>query len=71
MPSGGREWILKRRCNGCQAFLGDMTAEEKQCDALRLPLPDVRAECPHCSPAFPNVVSLPVEAADTRSNTFA
>lgn len=44
---------MKRCCNNCGAYVGDVTDWELTCGAAGLPLPDVRHECPTCSPGTP------------------
>ena len=53
---GSTTLVLKRACNGCGQYLGDVTDDE-----LVGPLRDVRAECAHCAP----LVAL--EAAGART----
>jgi len=43
---------VKRCCNGCGESIGDVTDEEIECATGGYPLPDVRQECPRCSPAL-------------------
>ncbi|BBG20717.1 hypothetical protein RVR_P1100 (plasmid) [Actinacidiphila reveromycinica] len=46
--AGGRE---QRRCNGCGQEIGDLTHFETHLRTAGFPLPDVRDECPACTPA--------------------
>jgi hypothetical protein len=41
---------IKRHCNGCDALLGDSTEAEVDAAIAGVPLPDVRGECPICTP---------------------
>lgn len=41
---------VKRACNGCSQYLGDVTDAEINRAVAGLPLLDVRAECAHCAP---------------------
>lgn len=41
---------VKRNCNGCGALLGDVTDDEVSAAMAGRRLPDVRAECPICTP---------------------
>jgi hypothetical protein len=41
---------MKRVCNGCGEYVGDVTDAELDCAAEGHPLPDVRGECAHCAP---------------------
>lgn len=41
---------LKRACNGCGTFLGDVTDAEMDHAVRGLPADDVRGECEHCRP---------------------
>lgn len=41
---------MKRVCNGCGEFVGDVTDAEMDCAVDGRPLPDVRGECEHCRP---------------------
>jgi hypothetical protein len=41
---------MKRVCNGCGEYVGDVTDAEMDCAIDGRPLPDVRNECEHCSP---------------------
>jgi hypothetical protein len=52
--------VMKRACNGCGQRLGDVTDQEIACGSNRLPLPDVRRECPACAPTAPEPACLPV-----------
>lgn len=47
---GGTVITMQRCCNGCGLQLGDATAVEVSAAADGWPLPDVRGECPTCSP---------------------
>lgn len=49
-PDGWQSAILKRACNGCDALIGDVTETELDAIVDGLPLPDVRDECPVCTP---------------------
>jgi hypothetical protein len=51
--------VMKRACNGCGQRLGDVTDQEIACGRNRLPLPDVRRECPTCAPTAPEPKCLP------------
>lgn len=44
----GTQVCVKRACNGCGVWLGDLTADEAGRAVAGLPLDDVRADCPHC-----------------------
>lgn len=50
-PGGGGRITVQRCCNGCAAELGDATEYEMNCAIAGRDLPDVRGECPACSPA--------------------
>lgn len=41
---------MKRVCNGCGEYVGDVTEHEIDCAVDGQPLPDVRSECKHCAP---------------------
>lgn len=41
---------VKRACNGCSQYLGDITEQEMTRAIAGLSAPDVRAECDHCRP---------------------
>jgi hypothetical protein len=41
---------MKRACNGCGEYVGDVTDEEMDRAIAGAPLLDVRAECPNCAP---------------------
>lgn len=41
---------MKRVCNGCGEYVGDVTDAEMDCAVEGRPLPDVRGECEHCAP---------------------
>ena len=43
-------FTVKRACNGCGQYLGDVTDAEINRAVAGLPLLDVRAECTHCAP---------------------
>lgn len=43
-------FTVKRACNGCSQYLGDVTDAEINRAVAGLPLLDVRAECAHCAP---------------------
>ncbi|MFJ5217198.1 DUF4326 domain-containing protein [Streptomyces sp. NPDC088354] len=50
-PEGGTRFTVKRCCNGCGEVLGDVTAWEMHLAVhWSVPLPDVRDECPTCTP---------------------
>lgn len=51
-PSGRTSTTLtvQRVCNGCHRGIGDVTDDEIERCIAGLPLPDVRHECPWCSP---------------------
>lgn len=42
---------VKRACNGCGNTLGDATDAELDAAMAGRELPDVRGECPSCTPA--------------------
>jgi hypothetical protein len=46
---GPRHVVMRRACNGCGTHLGDVTDAELE-GAVDGRLPDVRAECPVCTP---------------------
>lgn len=52
---------VKRACNGCSQYLGDVTDAEINRAVAGLPLPDVRAECARCAP----LVELEAEGCRT------
>lgn len=56
---GSRTITMKRACNGCGTRLGDVTEQEIARGINRLPLPDVRKECPACGPTAPEPRCLP------------
>jgi len=41
---------MQRCCNGCGRPLGDATEQEVNAAANGWPIPDVRGECPNCTP---------------------
>jgi hypothetical protein len=41
---------MKRVCNGCGEYVGDVTNAELDCAVEGRPLPDVRGECDNCAP---------------------
>jgi hypothetical protein len=41
---------MKRVCNGCGEYVGDVTDAEMDCAIEGRPLPDVRSDCKHCAP---------------------
>lgn len=47
---GSRTITVKRACNGCGQYVGDVTDAEMNRAIAGLPLADVRAECAHCLP---------------------
>lgn len=49
-PDGSTTCTTQRVCNGCAAKLGDVTDVEMSAALHGRPLPDVRGECPRCSP---------------------
>lgn len=49
--SGGITVTVKRACNGCGHTLGDATDAEIEACIAGLPMPDVRDQCPTCTPA--------------------
>ncbi|MFG2306941.1 DUF4326 domain-containing protein [Actinacidiphila glaucinigra] len=52
LPDGGRRITMKRHCNGFGRRLGDVTTwEVLLATHWSVPLPDVRDECPTCTPA--------------------
>lgn len=55
---------MKRACNGCGQYLGDVTDQEMARGINGLPLPDVRRECPDCAPTAPEPKCLPVQTVD-------
>lgn len=55
---------LKRCCNGCGQYLGDVSDQEMARAINGLPLPDVRRECPTCGPTAPEPACRPVRAVD-------
>ncbi|MFI2434652.1 hypothetical protein [Streptomyces sp. NPDC018693] len=50
LSAGGRRIRVKRACNGCARYIGDATDAEIEACVTGRPLPDVRHECPHCTP---------------------
>ena len=54
-------FTVKRACNGCGQYLGDVTDAEINRAVAGLPLLDVRAECAHCAP----LVELEAEGCRT------
>jgi hypothetical protein len=53
--AGHRRSVIssKRHCNGCGQALGDPTGWEMDCAVAGIGLPDVRPECPTCTPGGP------------------
>jgi hypothetical protein len=58
-PDGSRTMTSKRACNGCGAFIGDVTDQEMSLAIAGALLPDVRGECPACGPTAPEPVCRP------------
>lgn len=50
LPSGSRRIHVRRACNGCGALIGDITEAELDAAVEGGALPDVRGECPVCTP---------------------
>lgn len=50
----------KRCCNGCGQYVGDVTDAEMAAAIGGRPLPDVRRECPACSPTAPEPACYPL-----------
>lgn len=46
---------VQRSCNGCGRRLGDVTDREIELGVVGMDLPDVRAECPTCTPNPPGL----------------
>ena len=44
---------VQRCCNGCEQPIGDATQDELAAAVSGEPLPDVRSECPRCTPTAP------------------
>jgi hypothetical protein len=57
---GSRTITTKRACNGCGTLLGDVTRGEMNAAIAGRPMPDVRRECPTCSPTAPEPACRPV-----------
>ncbi|MEU6340279.1 DUF4326 domain-containing protein [Streptomyces sp. NPDC046977] len=52
-PEGGTRITMKRCCNGCGERIGDVTDWEMLLAVhYAAPLPDVRDECPTCTPTL-------------------
>lgn len=49
-PDGTPTVCMKRYCNGCGLCLGDATGDEINAARNGRRLPDVRTECPTCTP---------------------
>lgn len=49
-PNGSTTITMKRCCNGCGNPIGDVTDAEIDASIAGLRLPDVRDECPTCTP---------------------
>jgi len=47
---GSTTITVKRACNGCDRYVGDVTSAELEACEDGQPLPDVRAECSNCAP---------------------
>jgi len=43
-------YTTQRVCNGCDEPIGDVTEDEVLAAVYGQPLPDVRGECPRCTP---------------------
>lgn len=54
----------KRACNGCGAYLGDVSRLETALAITGQPLPDVRKECPACGPTAPEPACLYARTVD-------
>lgn len=54
-PDGTRTIRVHRCCNGCGTDLGDATDLELSACIAGHPMPDVRSECPTCTPTRPTV----------------
>lgn len=50
LDGGGRSFTVKRACNGCHRLIGDVSQEEIAGAIAGLPAPDVRIDCPYCTP---------------------
>lgn len=50
LPDGSRRITMQRACNGCGTRIGDVSDVEMECGMNAFPLPDVRGECPTCTP---------------------
>lgn len=61
-PDGSTSMTVQRCCNGCGEEIGDVTDWEMSCAVAGRLLPDVRGECPTCTPAERPL--SPVPAAD-------
>jgi hypothetical protein len=51
LTSGGTRITVKRACNGCGLELGEATDAEIEACVVGAPMPDVRAQCPTCTPS--------------------
>lgn len=58
-PDGMVTVTIQRCCNGCGEPLGDATMTEIELATDGKPLPDVRLECPRCSPEMNPPVADP------------
>lgn len=50
LATGGRRVRVQRACNGCGTYIGDATDAEIDACVNGGRLPDVRNECPTCTP---------------------
>lgn len=57
---GSTTFRMKRACNGCGQFIGDITDAEFTAAVNGRPLPDVRKECPACAPTAPPPACYPM-----------
>ena len=70
--TGGRGTV-QRACNGCARLLGDITVAETDAAVSGAPIPDVRDECPACTPNPPRMswfLELPITAPRTMDERF-
>lgn len=56
---------VKRACNGCGTLLGDLTEAEMDAAMVGAPAPDVRGECPTCTPLSVDAAAPEAHRAET------
>lgn len=61
---GSKTITMKRCCNGCGEYVGDITDEEFNASLFGRPLPDVRRECLNCKDTAPEPACVPTQIVE-------